>query len=242
MKALAVLVLISALPGVGEAACREVQTVPVQITRSGVYCLRQDLAAQLEIEEAAIVVAADAVVLDLGGFTLSGHGGFGVRATGRREVTVRNGAIRGFRRGVFLEGTGGLHLVEGLTTESKDEGLRIEGTGNLVRRNTIARHGNGPGLVVSGALARILGNEVASASGHSSTAISLLHASGSIVEGNRISGTPRPGSVGVAVSSGDDVLLLDNDLRAAEQGIVFERGSRGLSHGNLEAIGGTDAR
>jgi hypothetical protein len=241
MKALAAVALLWLLPGAVEAACREIPAVPVHITKSGAYCLKQDLIAHLEPEEAAILVAADAVVLDLGGFTLSGRGGFGVKGTGRSEVTIRNGTIRGFRRGVVLEGSGGLHVVEGLKTESRDEGLRVEGRGNLVRANSIARHGTGPGLIVRGALARILQNEVTLASVHAAAAIALLDAQGTIVEGNRVSGPRRSGSVGVAVTSGDGVLVLGNDLRSSEQGVVFE-GGRGLSHGNLEPDGGADAR
>jgi hypothetical protein len=239
MKALAAVALLWLLPGALEAGCREIAAVPVQITKGGAYCLKQDVIAHLEREEAAIVVAADAVVLDLGGFTLSGRGGFGLKATGRSEVTIRNGTIRGFRRGVLLEGSGGLHVVEGLKIESQDEGLRVEGRGNLVRANSIARHGTGPGLIVRGALARVLQNEVTLASGRAGAAIALRDADGAIVEGNRVSGQARSGSVGVVVTSGDAVLVLGNDLRSSDEGVLFE-GGRGLSHGNLEPDGGTN--
>jgi hypothetical protein len=199
------------------------------------------LEAQLTPQETAILVEADGVSLDLGGFRLSGRGGFAVRATGRREIVVRNGAIRGFRRGVALDGSGGLHVVEALKIESRDEALRVQGRGSTIRSNTLARQSPGPSLIVRGALSRILGNDVALAPAHTGAAIEIREAGGTIVERNRLSGQPSHGSVGVAFVSGDDVLVLENDLMASEQGVAFQ-GARGVSRGNLERNGGGDAR
>jgi nitrous oxidase accessory protein NosD len=54
----------------------------------------------------AIVVAADNIVIDLNGFTVTGNGtGNGVLVV-RSGVTVRNGTVRSFEKGILIDGTG----------------------------------------------------------------------------------------------------------------------------------------
>jgi hypothetical protein len=54
-----------------------------------------------------LVFSTGPVTLDLGGFTVSGSGGTnGVFASGIANVTVRNGTLSGFARGVLATGLG----------------------------------------------------------------------------------------------------------------------------------------
>lgn len=69
----------------------------------------------------AITISADNVVLDLQDWTITYGADLGlthdisaIRADFRHNITIRNGTIRGFHRGIYLEGddTSGGHLVE----------------------------------------------------------------------------------------------------------------------------------
>ena len=220
----AALVVMGALPALAGADCREIGSVPVRITRAGVYCLTRDLAVPAGVE-VGIRVEADGVVVDLGGHTLTGRGGAGVRAVGRHGVSVRNGAIRGFGRGVVLEGSGGLHLVEGMRIQARDAGIVLEGRGNTVRRNWLLDGG----MVVRGRLARVLENEVRL--GGAAAAIRVIDGSGGVVEANQVTGRRGRASVGVVVESGEDVLVLNNRLREVSEGVVLEA-TQGVTLGN----------
>jgi nitrous oxidase accessory protein NosD len=74
---------------------------------------------------AGLVVAADGVTLDLGGHTVAGNRlGFGIGVTGRRDVTVRNGAVAGFRVGVAAADSNGV-AVQGVTVADGHDGVNF---------------------------------------------------------------------------------------------------------------------
>ena len=122
-----------------------------------------------------LIIGANNITLDLGGFTLSGFPGVGqdagVTLDGRTGVTVKNGTITEFDAGVaILGGSGntvtGLTLRDNLSSTASDfgEGVQVfNSTANTVSHNLIRN--NGP---YSG--------------------VSLLIASGNIVEYNQITG------------------------------------------------------
>src|SRR5262245_3126819 len=107
---LALLVLIATAGAAGAGPCTPIKSVPTVITTQGVHCLTQNLTTGITSGN-AITVGTNTVTVDLNGFT-HGHTRSadvnGIAATGRRNVTVTNGTIRGFRRGVSIltsEGT-----------------------------------------------------------------------------------------------------------------------------------------
>jgi len=64
----------------------------------------------------------------------------GISAVNRKGITIRNGTIRGFYRGVYLQGGAASqgHLVEDVVSEGgKYAGLWIEGLGSVVRRSRV---------------------------------------------------------------------------------------------------------
>ena len=94
-----------------------------------------------------LVIAADGVVLDLGGHTISGAGaygagsGAGVRVAERQDVTVRNGTIRAFAAGLEIQQSQRV-WVSGLDISDGDRGVNVGGGGShLIEKNVI--HDNG---------------------------------------------------------------------------------------------------
>jgi parallel beta-helix repeat protein len=112
----------------------------------------------------ALIVAADDVILDLGGHTISGDPKSGVDAPGivvrgARGATVRNGTVQHFACGVEIDG-GARNLVQNVTVQDNvgtqtgnyGDGIVVnESHENRIEGNTV--RGNGPfsGITLLGA-------------------------------------------------------------------------------------------
>jgi hypothetical protein len=105
-----------------------------------------------------IIAPSNGITIDLGGHRLQGDGGSGedgVVFNGTSGVTVRNGVLTGFDRGVVMNGTG--DIVEDLTlVDNNGDSVQVVGSNNVVRDSQIMRGGNvflvspATGSVVSG--------------------------------------------------------------------------------------------
>jgi hypothetical protein len=143
--------------GWGYGSCHEITAFPVNITGPGVYCLSFKYIDFPLAQGALITISADDVLLDLNGATLdgtpTGRGAFsyGVRAYNRRNVTVRNGTIKGFNYAVHLMNiTGELGdprpsvgwVVENIRAiRSRTGGILVIGADSEIRGNYIAHTG-----------------------------------------------------------------------------------------------------
>jgi len=122
------------------------------------------LAGHLTSPTNGLVIAADNVTLDLGGFTLKGDGGVddvgvlisGTDAIPLMGVTVRNGVIRQFGTGVKVY-CGEHCVLENLVViTNRGTGINVIRqagggcTGNIVRACTIGANGGGAALVTEG--------------------------------------------------------------------------------------------
>ncbi len=110
-------------------------------------------------EGPALIVTADNVVLDLGGFTVSGDGPGvsnvpGILLRNVKGVTVRKGTVKGFGAGVAIAG-GANNVIENMTCEDNvgstegdfGDGITLKDTtGNKVRGNTVRRNGPFSGI------------------------------------------------------------------------------------------------
>lgn len=122
---------------------------PVTITEPGTYVLINDIVASGH----GIVVTCNDVVIDLAGHRITGLNGTdslaaGVLALDCQNVTVGNGQISGFAYGVYLSDTSETYslvsngLVHDLSiAECTFRGVRVEGSGNVVRDNSITAIG-----------------------------------------------------------------------------------------------------
>jgi parallel beta-helix repeat protein len=114
----------------------------------------------------ALIVTADNVVVDLGGFTLSGPRDPtsdvpGILLRNVKGVTVRKGTVKGFSAGVAIAG-GSNNVVENITTEdnvgttegSFGDGITLNASsGNMIRGNVVRRNGPFAGISLVGACA-----------------------------------------------------------------------------------------
>jgi hypothetical protein len=213
-------VVVALLAGVGclegvfatpaQAQCTtRITAVPFTIGASGNYCFDKHLATAATAAPTAnaITINADYVTLDLNGFKLDGSAADpgarkGVYAANRKGIVIRNGVVRGFARGVSLEGAGSSHVVEDLRVEqSAVAGIWAEGDDVAVRRCKVATTSpttpdtSAEGIRVAGIHARVLGNDVldilATGTGVARSIV-LAGASNSIVESTASATPPSP--------------------------------------------------
>ena len=132
--------------------CTEITSIPTTITASGVYCLKGKLSTAITSGN-AITINANNVTIDFNGWKLGGlPAGEGTQANGvyalnRKNIVLRNGSIRGFYRGVFIQGTPSSssgHVVEdSLLDENRRTGIRIQGSNTMIINNRVLNTGLG---------------------------------------------------------------------------------------------------
>jgi hypothetical protein len=185
------------------------------ISKPGSYTLTRNLTAVGD----CLVVAADFVTLDLGGWVITGDGstGGGVTDQGnsRRGIAVRNGTVTGFSFGVGLGETSGAVVEKVRAIDNSDVCISV-GPGSTVSGNT-ARDGIfcisvGPGSTFSGNTVRGGGE------------FTLVVGPGSIVSGNTVEGG------GVSIASAGGITISGNT--------VVSFGARGISAGPGSTVSG----
>jgi hypothetical protein len=131
----------SCVPAQAETTlCNEIPSIPFVISTGGKWCLKKDLASAAT-SGAMITVNTNNVVIDMNDYKLGGlaAGGAttatGIRTTGRKNIEVRNGTIRGFQIGVdFVDAEGG--VVEGVLLDANTAiGVRVADSRRTVVRN-----------------------------------------------------------------------------------------------------------
>ena len=84
--------------------CIDIPYVPFEIIEEGAYCFTGNLETT---NESAITISADNVTINLNGWTLDGSSSGnatssnGIFAYQRKNITIRNGTIRGYFYGIF---------------------------------------------------------------------------------------------------------------------------------------------
>jgi hypothetical protein len=173
--------------GWGGGSCVEINAMPANITAQGNYCLNFKNVNFALASGALITISTDNVMLDLNGATIDGlgagdtvTGSYGIRAINRKNVTVRNGTVKGFTRGVELTHTFGIdgsdvRPTHGLVVENiraignKVTGIRVEGHASVIRDNHVSDTGGVStagsffttfGIYAGGTGLRILNNDV----------------------------------------------------------------------------------
>jgi hypothetical protein len=157
--------------------CMAITVLPAIITVQGIYCFTGNLTTAITTG-IAIDIQTSNVVLDLNGFKLGGLAAapgttaYGIHALDRQNITIKNGTIRGFFRGILLDNSGASqgHVVEDIRADLNTFiGIRVDGAGNIVRNNQVVATGgttvfganaNAFGLFVQGAGPRVLNNDV----------------------------------------------------------------------------------
>jgi len=234
--------------------CTPITTLPYVITTQGIYCFTGDLATSMTLGN-AIDIQTNNVVIDLNGWKLGGLAAgtgtqtVGIHAWQRKNITIKNGTIRGFYRGIYLNDSPPYtnsqgHLVEDIRADMNTyRGMEIRGRGSVVRRNQVVDTGGSTtstgayGIILYGPGTRALNNDISSSAATSAGAavgLFINTADGAVVEGNRIddvsSGTGT--TYGIYISSSNDVLAAGNRITSADNGIFYSS-STGKYMGNL---------
>ncbi len=210
-----VAVVLSGAPGRAETTnCTAVTALPAVIGAPGVYCLTSDLSTSMT-SGTAITIQSDDVVLDLNDhllkdvpsiFVLSPTQAVGIGAVGRHNITIRNGTVRGFNRGIYLQESyahSSGHLIERVRTDQSGAiGIVVYGVQSVVRNNIVTNsgvtlgtgNGSGVGIMVWGSGNRVIENDVLTVSGGSQPYGIYIQDDGTyagFAAGNRISGAVR---------------------------------------------------
>jgi hypothetical protein len=242
-----------ALPAAARAEvvnCTEISSVPFEVTEPGIYCLNASREASLPFGGVAIRISADDVVFDLNGHTLAASGpttAVGVFAGDQKNVTVRNGTVRGFGSAVALGGfttASQGHIIEDVRAEgSSGFGIRVVGTGSIARRNLVIRTG-GPsggssGIIALGSAVHVVDNEVVEtveAAGQQAIAINVGNAPGAVVERNVVTNAEfgPSDSVGIFLSpTCPNARIVGNHVTKMRKGLFL--GSTALYRDNTVA-------
>ena len=240
-SSIAALVLIStgwSAPLAAETAnCTAITALPAIIGEQGVYCLTATLSTDMTSGN-AITILSNNVVLDLKGFALANSAGLGTNAIGigavdGRNITIRNGTVRGFLTAIYLVDTGKSqgNVVEDMRVDrNRLFGILAAGRGNVIRNNYVIGTGGstccGPGMWAIG--------------------ISVLGNSPRVLN-NDVIDTTSPGDVasrGIRFSSGVGGIAVNNRISGADIAIDFDLSATGKYRDNLTfdgIYGGTDA-
>jgi hypothetical protein len=183
----------------GVVLIKQPTSFPYHITRPGSYRLAGNL--RVPIGASGIIVAANNVTLDLGGFAITASGGCGGSACGVGIIvgpsfatTIKNGFVSGFTSSLFdglgisiLSGSGA--LVENVRLAGNDTAIYTTAD-TIIRKCTIDSRQTGI----------------------------FINGRSSLVEGNIISGAGNQGA-GISVFSGG-VTATGNSIENFEQGII----------------------
>lgn len=200
----------TAIPSAGLIPSSTQPAPPFEITRPGSYHLAGDRLCAAD----GILVSADDVTIDLGGFTIAGPdtgATIGILMDGRRNVEIHNGTVRDFGgRGIHEKAKGGpasgKRIIGVRVLSNGGCGICLGGDGLLVRDCLVADNG-GSGICAGGI---ITGNVV------------LDNATGGIACGDRalVSGN--------TVSRGDKTGIFARSCCTIRDNVVSETGGTGI--------------
>ena len=222
--------------------CTAITYLPFVILDEGVYCLTDHLETSMTSGN-AIEIQADNVVIELNGWMLENSVGRvetltrGIRSFQRKNITIRNGTIRGFYMGVSLSDsltytTSQGHLVEDIHAVANTfMGIRVLGSDNTVRRNRVFDTGgsidsmDAYGFYLRGPGLRVLNNDVSNVTAWGSGrayGIYVTSSDGGVIEGNRINdlSADTGSTFGIYVTAG--VVFVDhNHIANTVEGVFY---------------------
>lgn len=238
--------------------CTAITSIPLIISVQGVYCLTQNVSTSAA-SGTSIDIQTNNVTIDLNSWKIGGQAaGAGttttaIGSTNRKNITIKNGTIRGFHTAIDLGGSPSQgHVIEDIRAEQETVfGIKLLGTGNIVRRNQVVDIGassisdEATGISVTGAGARVLDNDVIGVTSEiagNATAVLIASGNGSIVNGNRIDSVTvdsvtTGNAVGVSIDSAStNILARDNDItNVTDDAMLYDPSASGKAMDNLES-------
>ena len=231
--------------------CTPITTIPITITTQGIYCFTGNLAGNMA-SGSAIAIMTNNVTIDLNGYKLgnlaAGGGTYasGIYAVGKKNITIRNGTIRGFYMGLYFQDsppyiTSSGHLVYDLRMDGNTHiGMLVHGTGNIIRNNQIvntgpsSRSASALGLVAYGPGLRVLNNDIIDVTEDTNAhGIEFNTCDGAVVAGNRISSVIATNTSGITINNSLNITVSENQIAGvAKNGVLYTPGSTGIYMGN----------
>jgi Right handed beta helix region len=213
-------------------ACGETATGDVRLTGN--------LNCYLGISTPGLIVGADGVEIELGGFSLTGPGTTGGGGSpgidnsgGFDDLTVRNGSISGFGDGIHVEGADRTRISD--VSSAGRDGIDITGgEGHEIRRSDA--RGRAAGIIIQSAGGVTVADSEAAGNG----GIGLARVDASrVVRNTVVGGGTGPCCVSIGIGLwGDDNLVRDNRVGDYHGGnLLLAGGENNLLIGN-EAFGG----
>jgi nitrous oxidase accessory protein NosD len=247
--------LLSAAPARAETTqCTAITSLPATISAQGIFCLTGNLATNLASGN-AITITKNNVTIDMNGFKLGNlAAGTGTTATGifadqKKNITIRNGTIRGFLRGIHLEDTSPFtassgHLIEDIRADGNTwVGIVVEGTGNVVRNNQVVSTGGSTfdgrawGILAAGPGARVINNDVTDTTRQNGDTYGIWFGDcdNCIAEGNRVSDTSAgtATSYGIYIEFSSNAMVVDNRIATADNGVFYFSSTGGEYRDNI---------
>ncbi len=164
----------------------------------------------------------------------------------RKNITIRNGSIRGFFNGIYLEDifpytASSGHLVEEIRADRNTYiGIVTQGTGHLIRNNQIINTGGSTirtgayGIQMGGSDNTVRGNTVTTTTGTTGLTYGMYLSNASLVKDNLVTNTTSSGTTyGIYLIGTSQVSVRENDVTTADKGITFAGGSTGKYMDNL---------
>jgi hypothetical protein len=252
--------------------CTPITTLPSVITVEGVYCFTGNLTTSMASGN-AIEIQSDNVTIEMNGWKLEGQfnndttTAYGIYASSRVAVTVRNGTVKGFLVGIQFTGTefvsyadSRYNLVEHvLATDNTATAISMKGQNNTIRYNRISGTGGSTvvneamGIELTGSYGQVIGNDINATQASGGDApdgigIACYNSQVALIKGNRIFSTrgTLSDSTSIYLSGCYDSLVVGNELLGADRGIWISDGSSKYRD-NLTALittpytGGIDA-
>jgi len=260
------LLLLSLLfPGFA-AAQVNITKLPYTITKPGRYQLYTSLTYN-GIGNAITINASD-VTLDLRGKVITGNRTVAMTnetaaifATGRSNLTIQNGTIKNFFRGVYIEGnpdTQEGHLVQGIkVSDGTFLGIQVKGRNSIIQNNTVSRIALDGGTTtytamrygmdLMGEALHVVGNRIIDVQINSTNptgnawGIYVHEASGSIIEKNKVSNTSaslvslsvNQAKIAIVVKDSTSMIAEENHCTGFQFGMVFENCGDGVYRRNI---------
>ena len=245
-----------ALPtGAETTDCGSITSLPYIITAQGIYCLTGNLSTSMTTGN-AIEIQTNNVTLDLNGYKLGGLGaGDATQATGiyayqRKNITIKNGIVRGFFVGIMLfdeppyNTSAGNVVTDILADQNTVGGIAVYGLGNTVSHNTVVDTGGSTvssqagGVYVYGSGARVVNNEISTTTAQGGSLASGVFLNGAnycLVQNNTVTDTIKDtgDSYAIYIVNTNGIFLRGNNLAHADNGLYFYAGSTGKYFNNL---------
>ncbi len=243
------------IAGAETTVCTEITTLPYTISTQGVYCLNANFETNMAIGN-AIEIMTNNVVIDLNGHKIGNLSAGqttparGINAYQRKNITIKNGTIRGFKWGIFLDDiypftTSQGHIIEDIRADfNTDTGIHVVGRGNIIRNNIVVGTGRTDvtnsfafGIWVVGPGNRVINNDVYETKERGAGQAYGIHGAecdGAVIDNNRVGNAAfgAGNSYGIYLSFADDVLLTNNKITTMVYGIYFD-GSTGAYMNSL---------